>query len=138
MCPICAAPDTPIATPEGERPIAELEVGDLVYGVEGDAVVAVPVLRAGSTPVRNHRVMRVELENGTVLQISPGHPTADGRRFSDLVTGSALDETHAVVSAYPVPYEFERTYDILPASSSGLYFAGGAMVGSTFDPTFAP
>lgn len=138
MCPICAAPDTPIATPQGERPIAEIKVGDLVFSVQGDAIVAVPVLRAGSTAVRNHRVMRVELDDGTVLHISPGHPTADGRRFSDLVTGSAFDESHVVVSAHPVPYQFERTYDILPASSSGLYFAGGAMVGSTLDPRFSP
>ena len=27
MCPICAAPDTPIATPHGEQPIASLHVG---------------------------------------------------------------------------------------------------------------
>jgi hypothetical protein len=28
-CPICAAPDTPIATPEGDRPIASLRPGEL-------------------------------------------------------------------------------------------------------------
>src|SRR5262249_18017295 len=45
-CPecVCASPDTPIATPQGNRPIAELAVGDLVYSVDRDAVVAVPVL----------------------------------------------------------------------------------------------
>jgi hypothetical protein len=50
QCPICAAPDTPIATPQGERSIAELRVGDLVYSVDNDAIVAVPIARVGSTP----------------------------------------------------------------------------------------
>jgi hypothetical protein len=30
-----------------------------------------------------------------------------------------------------VPYEHERTYDILPASETGSYVAGGALIGST-------
>jgi len=37
----CASPDTPIATPDGERPIAELREGDLVYSVDGGAIVPV-------------------------------------------------------------------------------------------------
>ena len=131
MCPICASPDTPIATPSGERSIAELREGDLVYSVEDEAIVAVPLLRVGSTPVVGHRVMRVSLDDGTVIELSPGHPTADGRLFSDLAQGVKLDDRHAVVRAELVPYEHDRTYDILPASSSGTYFAGGALVGST-------
>ena len=130
-CPICAAPDTPIATPSGERPIAELGVGDLVYSVEDAAIVIVPIVRVGSTAVARHRVVRLVLDSGSVLEMSPGHPTADGRLFSALAPGDALDLAHAVVSAEVVPYPYDRTYDILPASSSGAYFAGGALVGST-------
>jgi hypothetical protein len=130
-CPVCAAPDTPIATPSGERPIATLRVGDLVYSVNDGAIQAVPVVLVGHTPVRAHRVVRVELEGGRVLEISPGHPTADGRTFGDLVTGSLLDEQHEVVSARLVPYAYDATYDILPDSSTGTYFAAGALVGST-------
>jgi hypothetical protein len=63
--------------------------------------------------------------------MSPGHPTADGRQFGDLVQGSALDEQHRIVATRLVPYEHERTYDILPDSSTGSYFAAGALVGST-------
>lgn len=130
-CPICAAPDTAIATPSGERPIASLRVGDLVYSVEDEAIVVVPILRVGSTPVARHHVMRVTLTDGSVLQISPGHPTADRRTFADLVAGSALDESHRVLSAERVPYPHDRTYDILPATKSGSYFAWGALIGST-------
>jgi len=130
-CPICASPDTPIATPEGERAIAELRPGDLVYSVDGGAVVVVPVARVGSTPVVNHRVVRAELDDGSVLELSAGHPTADGRHFSDLAPGVLLDERHVVVRAELVPYRYQRTYDILPASSTGTYFAAGALVGST-------
>lgn len=130
-CPVCAAPNTPIATPSGERPIAELRVGDLVYSVNDYAVTVVPIARIGRTPVHAHHVVRVELESGTVLEISPGHPTADGRTFGDLGAGSLLDEQHDVVSAHLVPYMYDATYDILPSSSTGTYFAAGVLVGST-------
>ena len=130
-CPTCAAPDTPVAAPGGERPIATLRTGDLVYSVDNDAIVVVPILRVASTPVEGHRVMRIELEGGALLEMSPGHPTADGRKFGTLVEGSAVDEQHRVVAAGLVPYEHDRTYDILPGSSTGSYFAAGARVGST-------
>lgn len=131
MCPICASPDTPIATPSGEVPIAELNEGDLVYSVDGDAVVTVPVLRTASTPVVGHQVLRVTLDDGRTLEMSPRHPLADGRPLSDLVSGSAFDERHTVVNTQLIPYQHDRTYDILPASSSGAYFASGALIGSS-------
>jgi hypothetical protein len=131
LCPICASPDTPIATPEGDRAIAELRPGDLVYSVDRGAIVPVPLARVGSTRVENHRVVRVLLDDGSVLEVSAGHPTADGRHFAELVPGTKLDEQHRVVSAELVPYRFERTYDVLPTSSTGTYFAAGALIGST-------
>jgi hypothetical protein len=36
-----------------------------------------------------------------------------------------------VMAARLVPYTHEATYDILPGSSTGAYFAAGALVGST-------
>ena len=131
MCPICASPDTPIATPDGEQPIASLRVGDLVYSEDHDAIVVVPLLKVEHTSVKRHRVMRVTLESGRVLEISPGHPTADGRRFGDLLAGSTLDAEHWVRSAELVPYTYDATFDILPASSTGTYYAAGALIGST-------
>jgi hypothetical protein len=130
-CPVCAAPETPIATPEGERAIASLQAGDLVYSVERNAIVVVPLLKVEHTSVAHHRVVRVVLEDGRVLEISPGHPTADGRTFGDLLAGSKLDIAHSVHSAELVPYAYDATFDILPASSTGTYFAAGALIGST-------
>ncbi len=128
---MCASPDTPIATPDGDRPIASLRVGDLVYSVDHEAIVAVPLVLVGRTPVAAHHVMRVVLAGGAVLEMSAGHPTADGRPFGELAAGSSLDEGHVVVSAELVPYKHDATYDVLPASSTGIYFAAGARVAST-------
>jgi hypothetical protein len=127
---ICASPDTPIATPEGDRRIASLKVGDLVYSVDHGAMIAVPIVRTNRTPVKAHSVMRVTLAGGSVLEISPGHPTADGRSFGGLHAGDSLDGL-GIVSASLVPYTHEATYDILPDSDTGAYFAGGVLIGST-------
>jgi len=131
QCPICAAPDTPIATPDGEQPIASLRIGDLVYTVDHDAIVVAPLLNVGHTSVAHHHVVRVTLADGRVLEISPGHPTADGRTFGDLVAGGKLDAEHWVQSVELIPYASDATYDILPASSTGTYYAAGALIGST-------
>ena len=130
-CPVCASPDTPIATPGGERKIADLRIGDLVYSVDHDAVVAVPLVATGSTPVTNHHVVRIVLNDGTVLEMSAGHPSGHGVPFGKLSAGNAFDELHEIRSAEVVPYTHDRTYDILPDSTTGTYFAGGAWVGST-------
>jgi len=130
---VCAAPDTPIATPQGERSIASLRVGDLVYSVDARGITVVPIVAVKRTEVSRHHVMRVELATGATLEISGGHPTADGRRFSALSAGARLDGV-AILSAEKVSYAYSATYDILPGSSTGSYFAGGALIGSTLGP----
>lgn len=131
-CPacVCASPDTPIATPSGERAIAELRPGDLVFSVDGEAVRAVPVLRVNRAEARDHVVVRVSLANGRALSISAPHPTADGRTFGELRAGEALDGI-AITRVEVVPYAHPATYDILPASSTGTYYAAGALIGTT-------
>jgi hypothetical protein len=74
--------------------------------------------------------MRVELASGAVLEISARHPTADGRTFGDLNAGEELGGV-AIARTRIVPYQPRFTYDILPASDSGTYFAGGVLIGST-------
>jgi hypothetical protein len=101
-----------------------------VYSVDGAAVKAVPLLFVHRTEVSHHHVMRVRLASGATLEISAGHPTADGRSFGDLREGVPLDQTR-VLSAESVEYAHQYTYDILPDSDSGTYFAGGALIGST-------
>lgn len=134
---VCASPDTPIATPGGDRPISSLRVGDLVYSVDPEGVMVVPVARINRTPVHQHEVVRVTLKGGTVLEISPGHPTADGRTFADLRARDELDHV-AILAIERVPYSHAYTYDILPASESGAYFAGGVLIGSTLKPRDVP
>jgi len=139
---ICASPDTPIATPQGEIPIANLSVGDLVYSIDHGQLKAVPVARANHTKAENHHVLRVVLANGRTLEISPRHPTATGESWGALRAGDVLDGV-GVVRAELIPYTHEATYDILPASDTGTYFAGGVLIGSTlavsavrvFEPT---
>lgn len=127
---VCASPDTPIATPAGNKPIASLKVGDLVYSVDHGRMTIVPIVRTNRSPVSGHSVVRVVLEGGTMLEISALHPTADGRTFGALESGGQLDGVR-IVSATMIPYSHDATYDILPDSDTGAYFAGGMLVGST-------
>jgi hypothetical protein len=62
--------------------------------------------------------------------MSPGHPTADGRTFGELHVGDRL-EGGTVSAATIVDYDERFTFDILPDSDTGTYFAGGVHVGST-------
>lgn len=126
----CASPDTPIATPQGERNIADLRVGDLVYSVDRETIRAVPIVRVNRTPVVGHHVLHVTFENGRFIEMTAGHPLADGRPLSALSAGSAL-MGNAVASVESVAYAHSATYDILPHSTSGAYFASGVLVGST-------
>jgi hypothetical protein len=126
----CAAPETPIATPSGDRPIAELRPGDLVYSIHHEAIVAVPLRRVNATPVQNHRMLRLELDDGAVIELSPGHPLAGRGRVQDLTAGMELG-ARALRSVAVVRYARPFTYDILPDSSTGTYFTAGALMGST-------
>jgi hypothetical protein len=128
----CAAPDTPIATPSGERAIATLRVGDLVYSSERGVLVTVPIRAVHREPVTTrHSVARVTLENGAVLDVSRGHPTVDGRTFGDVRAGDRLGDVSVLRVEPSVPYQHAFTYDILPDSTTGAYFAAGALIGST-------
>jgi hypothetical protein len=126
----CAAPDTPIATPSGERPIAELRAGDRVYSVDRGVVRAVPIRRVSRTAVSHHRVMRIALDNGAVLHVSAGHPAGDARLLGDLRAGDLLHGPQ-VIAASLVDYAHAATYDIEPDSDSATYFAAGALLGTT-------
>jgi hypothetical protein len=130
---LCASPDTPIATPDGERAIADLRVGDLVMSLDHGTLRAVPIARITSTPVRDHSVVHVALASGRAVEMSPGHPTADGRTFGELSPGDDLGGV-LVIAVESIPYVHPATYDILPASDTGTYVAAGALVGSTLAP----
>jgi hypothetical protein len=127
---VCASPDTLIATADGERRIADVMSGDLVYSQNAASVVLVPVLRVARTQVHDHSVVRLVLDDGSTLEISGPHPTADGRLLSDLAPGDELDGRRVVTSEW-IPYSHEFTFDILPASETGSYLANGVWLGTT-------
>jgi hypothetical protein len=136
---VCAAPDTPIATPQGERPIAELRVGDWVYSVDHGQIRPVPIKRINRQSVLpSHIMVNLRLASGRTLLVSPLHPTADGRTFQDLARGDLLDGV-PIAEASRVAYHQPFTYDILPDSDSGAYFAASVLIGSTLaSPTAVP
>jgi hypothetical protein len=130
VVPAGAAPDTSVGTPSGNELLASLRVGDLVYSVDAGHVVAVPILRTSFWRVREQRIVRVTLASGAVLSVSPRHPMADGRLFSDLRSGDRLDGVE-IVDIRLVAYQRVGTHDILPHSDSAAYFANGALIGSS-------
>jgi hypothetical protein len=129
-CPICLAATARIATPDGEIPVADLHAGMLVWTIDAGRRVAAPISVVGHTRAPfGHRVIRVVLADGRAVVASPGHPTADGRRVGDLNLGDVLDGSR-VVTTESLPYVGD-TWDVLPLSSTGEYWADGVLLGST-------
>ena len=75
-------------------------------------------------------MVELKLAHGATIRISPRHPTGDGRHFGALAVGDTVDGVR-VIGASLVDYAEPFTYDILPESDSGMYFAGGVLIGST-------
>ncbi len=132
QCPICLALGTRIATPSGDVAVQDLRVGDVVWTIDvAGARIAAPLIAVGSTPVpATHQVVRLALDDGRLVLVSPGHPTADGRRVGDLAVGDTLDGA-PIASVERVAYTGGATYDILPAGPTGEYWANGVLLGST-------
>jgi Hint domain-containing protein len=131
-CPICLAAATLIATPNGDVRVTEIEPGMLVWTASaGAARIAEPVVEVGSTRVpAGHLMVHLALADGRELLASPGHRTADGRQLGSLAVGEALDGS-TIVRWELVPYDGDRTYDLLPAGPTGTYWADGVQLSST-------
>ncbi|GAC1663724.1 MAG: hypothetical protein NVS9B8_03170 [Candidatus Limnocylindrales bacterium] len=132
-CPICLARGTRIATPIGEIAVDALRVGDPVWTIDGiGRRVRAIIIEVGSTPVpAGHEVVRLVLADGRTVLVSPGHPLPDGRPVGGLRTGDVYDRS-VVVSADRIPYDGGRTFDLLPSGGTGVYWANGIELGSTF------
>jgi len=139
-CPICLDENTEIATPSGPVNVQKIKPGMFVWSHSaGGQKIAVPVLIAASTPVlKTHKVVHITLEDGRELFVSPGHPGFDGRDIETFVAG---DEYNGVLISKLelVPYTGKKTWDLLPESPTGLYWANGILMGSTliFDGEYA-
>src|SRR6267143_190923 len=94
-----------VSTPSGDVAVEDLRVGDVVWTRNAaGARVAAPLVEIGTTPVpATHRVVHFVLSDGRTVRVSPGHPTADGRKVGDLGAGDSYDGA-VVVSAELMPY----------------------------------
>jgi len=131
-CPICLAASTMIATPNGPVRVTDVRVGTIVWteSAEGSRI-AEPVVEVGSMVApAGHLVVHLVLADGRELLVSPGHMTADDRALGMLKIGDALDGS-TITRWELVPYAGERTYDLLPAGSTGRYWANGILLAST-------
>jgi hypothetical protein len=131
-CPICLAQWARIATPAGELPVTEIGIGMLVWTLDASGRrVPAPVLVVGHTPTpAGHRVVHLVLTDGRSVDVSPGHPLADGRRVGDLRPGDPMAGS-VVASAESLVYAGAATWDLLPAGATHVYWADGVPLGST-------
>jgi hypothetical protein len=96
--------------------------------------VAATIAVVGSIAVpATHRVVHLELADGRTVDASPGHPLPDGRRIGDLRLGDQVDGS-TVVGATTLPYAGGATFDLLPDTVTGAYWADGILLGSTLGP----
>ena len=131
-CPSCLAADTLIATPTGDVLVQTLRVGDVVWSQVSDGSrVAVPVLETSQRPTPpQHQVIALTLSDGRTVIASLSHPLSDGRLFVDLALDDAVDGA-AITNIIQHTYTATATYDLLPASPTGTYWANGVLLGST-------
>ena len=136
MCPICLAATTNIATPSGEVNVQKLTVGMHVWSLDarGIKIVSTIVRVAQTLAPKAHRVVHLVLSDGREVRVSPNHPTITGLPGGQLRAGDAYDGAR-VISADLEPYGGAATYELLPDSATGAYWADGVLLGSTL---FAP
>lgn len=131
-CPICLSADSIISTPNGDVNVRDIRDGMTVWSTDpnGD-VIKSKIIKTGHVFVGyNHKVIDLRLADGRELFVSANHPTFDGGKIGDLAKGERYDGS-TVVSSSLVHYQYQYTYDILPDSQTGDYFADGILVGST-------
>lgn len=132
MCPICLPASAWIDTPGGPIRVGALRQGDLIWSLAGDGRrIAAPVLLMALNPApHGHTMIRLGLSDGRSILASAGHPTADGRRLSDLRPGHSLDGARVVVIE-TIGYPGEFTFDLLPEGDTGAYWADGVLLRSS-------
>ena len=114
--------------------VSRLRTGDVVWSSDANGVrIAVPLLAVSSVPViGEHTILVIELADRRTVRVSAGHPLLDGRLAGTIALGSIVDGA-AVTTIRQVPYR-GATWDLLPAGSTGTYWADGVRLGSTLGP----
>ena len=131
-CPICLVKGTLIDTPQGQIPVEQLVKGLAIWTMDaaGNRIAGKIIETASTIVPTSFHVLRIELNDGRNVTASPGHPTADGKAIVDYQVGDILDGA-VVIAVTDITYENGVTYDILPDSATGVYWANGILLGST-------
>jgi hypothetical protein len=103
--PICLTKGTLIDTPSGPVPVEQLHRGMAIWTVDNSG----------------NRIVAGVVETTT---------TAEGRALGEYHVGDTLDGA-LVILVQHVIYNGGATYDLLPAGSTGLYWANGILLKST-------
>ncbi|HVU92745.1 MAG TPA: PhoH family protein, partial [Jatrophihabitans sp.] len=136
--------DTPVMTPEGVRPIGELEVGDLVVGADG---LPTPVL--GVYPQGRKPVFRITTQDGASTLACGEHlwtvRTVDDRshdrgyrvlQTKDMIGRLRRGHVHRYELPLVEPVEYVPSPVPLDPYALGLLLGDGCMTGAT-TPSFA-
>jgi hypothetical protein len=128
---ICLAATDRIATPTGSVPVTQIIPGMIVWTRDASGWrVAAPVIAViHRQALLGQHMLRLTLSDGRVVEASPDHPTLTGRRVGDLTPGDPLDGSR-VTTIEERPYA-GATWDLLPAGSTGTYWANGVLLAST-------
>ena len=130
----CMAKDSRIRTPEGEKPVSEIEPGDKIMTVDGGCVTVAQVLSS-----KEDEIYRIKTDKGSV-GLTGGHPIllkgGDEKRASDLQKGDLMlmweQETARVLEVCPENYNDDVYNLLIQESEDGTFlFANGFAVGDT-------
>ncbi len=130
----CMAKDSSIRTPEGEKPVSEIESGDKILTVNGECVTVAQILSA-----KEEKIYRIKTDKGSI-GLTGGHPIllkdGDEKNASDLQKGDFLlmweQETAEVLEVCPEDYGDDVYNLLIQESEDGTFlFANGFAVGDT-------
>lgn len=131
-CPICLTEGTMISTPLGDVPVEKITEGTIVWSIDLNAnKVIAKVSKVGKTAVpETHSVITLTLEDGRSVTASPRHEVVGGLEFQELAVGDEI-EGSVITTREEHVYGKAYTYDILPDSPTGVYYANGILLEST-------
>jgi len=125
--PICLSAETRIKTPTIEKVVTDLKESDFVISDNGKLV---KIKKTSKTEAKKHKILKITFHDATTLEISPNHPTSDRKLFKELKIGDLIGGKQ-IIEIKEILYKYKYTYDILPDSETGNYYANGVLIGST-------
>lgn len=131
-CPICLASNTNIATPMDEINVKNITVGMRVWSQNknGERIESTVIAVSHTAVPKIHRVIHLVLSDGREVWVSPEHPTITGMPVRELRAGDFYDGVSVRLSE-TIPYWDHETYDLLPNSDTGYYWANGILLDSS-------